>query len=73
MKFDIRGEIDSPSDLDWEELENYGAGSEVKRYLVNHDGAGDYWDIIDPTEIDAYKVPGKASIVRQYRGKDPRF
>ena len=66
------GAIDSPSDLDWGELENYGADSAAGRYLVNHDGTCDYGDISDPTEIEAYQVCGRESIARQYDVKDPR-
>ena len=40
--------IDSPSYLDWREIENYGADSEMEAYLINHDGTCDYGDIIDP-------------------------
>ena len=59
------GAIDSPSDLDWEELGNYGADSEVGRCRVNHDGDNDYGGISDQTEIETDKVPGGENIKRQ--------
>ena len=67
------GIIDSPIDLDWGELENYEADSEVGGYLVNHDGICDYGDISDPAEIEAYKVSGKENTKWQYREKSARF
>ena len=51
---------------------NYGADSEAGRYLVNHDGACDYGDIGDPSEIESYKVPAEDNIKRQYQGREPR-
>ena len=65
--------IDSASDLDSGELENYGADIEVARYRVSHDGTCDYGDIADPSEIDGYKVSGQEDIKRRYRRKEPRF
>ena len=47
------------SDLEWGEIENYGTGSEVGDYLLNHDGTCDYWEIRRPAEIESYEVPGK--------------
>ena len=55
------------SDLDWGELENYGADSELWRYLVNHDGKCDYGDIGDPSETDAYNVFPKCNIGSEYQ------
>ena len=55
------GPIDSTSDLDWGGIWNCGADSEAVGYLLNHDGACDYCDIIDPTEIEACEVFGKGN------------
>ena len=49
-------------------LENYGADSELGRYLVNRDGACDYGDVDDPAEIDAYKVQAQENIKGYYQG-----
>ena len=59
------GGIDSPSDLDWEGLGKYGAGSEAGGYLVSRDGACDYGDIGNPAEIDAYKVFAKENVEKE--------
>ena len=41
---------DSPCDLDWGEIENYGTGSELGLSL-NRDGTSDYGGINDLAEI----------------------
>ena len=40
------------------------------RYPVNHDGTFDYGDIIYPTEIEAYKVPGMGTLKGNTEGKN---
>ena len=66
------GIIDPPSELDWDELENYGADSEVGRFLVNRDGACDYGDVSDPTAIEAYKVFARENLEREHQGRGAR-
>ena len=34
--------VGSSSDLDWGDVEDYGADSDVERYLANRDGACDF-------------------------------
>ena len=46
----------------------WGAVAKWGRYLVNHDGACDYGDVSDPTEIEAYKVPAKENVRGKYQG-----
>ena len=49
-------EGESPSDLNWEELENYGTDLEGEQYLGNHEGAGDYEGLQSRADVDAFKV-----------------
>ena len=60
-------DIDSSSDLDWEELGDFGADIEAGRYLGNHDVASDYEDMNNQTDIVRYKVPPKDNIARKTR------
>ena len=41
-------------------------------YLENHDGACDYEDMQNQTDIEAYKVSAKDNIARKRRGRGPR-
>ena len=51
--------LDSPSDLDWDGIENYGNDIEVRNYLVNRDGNCDYEEINDSAEIEVCEVAGQ--------------
>ena len=52
------GAIDSPIDLDWDEIANYGTDSEEGICFLNRDGTCDYAEINDPVEIKVYEVRG---------------
>ena len=58
-------ESESPIDLDWAELGNYGAVSEVGRYLENREAACDYDGLQSRAEVDAFKVCAKDNFLRE--------
>ena len=41
-------------------------------YLLNRDGTCDYGEIIDPADIEAFGVFGKANLIRKQRRKQKR-
>ena len=64
--------IGPASDLEWGEIETYGAASEVGGdYLLNHDGTCAYGEHKDHAEIEAFVVLGKGG-PNTKQGKEPR-
>ena len=61
--------IDSPSDLEWGEIENYDTDSDVADYLLNRDGTCDYGEINDAAEIEVCEVVGKDDSTRKRQEK----
>ena len=53
---------ESPSDLDWPELGNYGADSEAVQYLQNNEGARGYEELKGQADVGDFKVPPKRPI-----------
>ena len=71
--------VESPIGLGCEELGNYSTDIEVAIYLGNRDGTCDYDDMNNQTDIEAYKVSPKTTLLgrkrkggrpfKQFRGK----
>ena len=61
---------DSPSDLEWKGLGNYGTDSGVGCYLINRDGTCDYGGgTRGPSEIEAYEGFGKEDLISKSQGQ----
>ena len=66
-----RNENEPPSDLDWVELGTYGADSKAVQYLENNEGARNYEELKNKTDVEAYKVFAKDDNLRENKGKFP--
>ena len=68
-----RGGEDILSDLDWDEIENYGADSEVGQFLQNNEDTQGYENLQTATDVGVYKVFAKEQIARDRNGKKHEF
>ena len=64
-----RGNSEGESDLGWEEIDNYGADSDVGNYVSNNEQTGDYGDLGNAIGVEAYKAFGEEQMARKIRVK----
>ena len=66
------GENESPSDLDWEDVGNSGADSEVEQFLQNNEETQGYEELQNQTDMEAYNIFAKEQNLRDREGGGPR-
>ena len=67
-----RGNSEGESDLGWEEIDNYGADSDVGNYVLNNEQTGDYGDLGYAIDVEVYKAVGKEQASRKLQGESER-
>ena len=65
-------ENESACDLDWEEVGNYGADSEVEKFLQNNEETQGYEELQNQADMDLYKIFAKRAHFTRSRRRDPR-
>ena len=67
------GNEDEPSsELDWEEVGNYGPDSEVEQFLQNNEETQGYEGLRSQADMGVYKISAEEQISRDRKGKNPR-
>ena len=66
------GENEPQSDLDWEDVGNYGEDSEVGKFLQNNEETQGYGGLQYRADMGVYEVFAEEQIIRDRKGKSPR-
>ena len=66
-------ELNRQRDLDWGEIENFGTGSEVGRFLQNNDDTQCYGYLQTETDVDVFKIFAKERSSRGRNAKQRSF
>ena len=61
-------ENETSSDLDWEDVENYGTDSDVEQFLQNNEVTQGYEGLQHQTDMGVYRVFAKEQILRVRKG-----
>ena len=67
------GENEPPIDIDWDEVVNYGANSEVEQFLQNNEETHGYEVLRNQTEMGFYKIFDEGQILRDREGKSAQL
>ena len=65
-------ENESPSDLDWGDVEKYGADSEMGQFLQNDEETQGYEGFRRQTDMVVYRISAEDQILRDRRGEITR-
>ena len=66
-------EYESLSEVDWGEVGNYGADSEVEQFLQNNEETQGYEELRIQTDVDVFRIPAKEILRERERGGGAKF